>query len=314
MTLITFVVTSEYVVLASDRRQTTFVGGVPTKFEDVALKTFLLRGQLLMGYTGVAVLDGKPMEQWVAELLSGVRPNDIPATLRDAMQDHFARHPEAAKMPHHFRLAGYAYKPDRSPPTWPIGYEVGNCLWEARGDRVQVTHVSSQFRVVANVFGNQQQVVGAVGSPYSLRSLRVLEGKVRTARRANALDPTLVFGPVVDFMRGTAKRSAGMVGETLLLTCLPRSVVPLNVPRWSVPLALTGIGSAKTEPFAMMLNEGSSDLTTYLPAMIYPDFQVMGMTLTAERLAGAPDDVQPPLGEDLTSDRDRPRHDRPTGT
>lgn len=142
MTLITFVVTSEYVVLASDRRQTTFVGGVPTTFEDVALKTFLLRGQLLMGYTGVAVLDGKPMEHWVADLLRGVRPNDVPATLRNAMQDYFARHPEVAGMPHHFRLAGFAYKPDRNPQTWPIGYEVGNCAWETRGDRVQATKAS----------------------------------------------------------------------------------------------------------------------------------------------------------------------------
>jgi hypothetical protein len=32
----------------------------------------------------------------------------------------------------------------------------------------------------------------------------------------------------------------------------------------------------------MRVKEGSSDPTTYLPAIIYPEFQIMGITITPE--------------------------------
>lgn len=281
MTLITYVVTSEYVVLASDRRMTTFVGDVPKKFEDVALKTFLLNGQMLMGYTGVAVLDGKPMESWAADVLRGVLPNETPGALRDAMQEYFGRHPEVAGMPHHFRLAGFFYNPERNPTTWPVMYEIGNCTWEVVGKRMRASSPTSQFGFRGYELGNRKHAVSAVGYPYSVQSIRALEGKVRTALRANPLNASLVFGPVVDFMRRTAVNSGGMVGETILLTCLPRSAVPMEVASWSFSPTDAELASvASAQPIAMMMVEGTADPTIYLPAAIFPDRQVTGIKLS----------------------------------
>lgn len=279
MTLIVFGVTTEYAVLASDRRMVTMIRGVPLRQEDTALKTFFLRGQLLMGYTGLAMLDDVSMEQWVAERLGGVTPNEVPGVLRDEMQAYYRRHPEVAGIPHHFRLAGFAYNPEKQPDRWPIGYEIGNCDWRAMGDVVKATNVTDEFHSRQNVFGNRVQAVGAVGSPYSLRSLQALEGKVRQARRANPMDPSLVFDAIVKFMRGVARRSKGMVGETILITSVPREAVPVHTLGWTVPASPEGLIAARTEPFAMMVPAGSHDRISYLPAIIHPEIQITGMTL-----------------------------------
>jgi hypothetical protein len=278
VTLIVYVLTEEYVLLASDRRVVTFQGKTQISKEDKGLKTFILRGQMLMGYTGIAELDGASMEEWVAGRLNGVRPNAIPEALAQGMQEYFDRHPEVAKAPHHFRLAGFAYNPGRTPSKWPLGYEVGNCHWQAVGDQVRATGVLPRFGWRETRFGNRRQAVGAVGYPYSLRALRDLEAKVRLARRANPYDPSLVFGDVIAFMRAVAARSDGYVGDTILLTSMPKTATPMENIRWAVPLGPEGMSAARSEPFAMMLPAGSTDGQTYLPAMIYPGIQVIRAT------------------------------------
>lgn len=278
MTLITFVVTNEYVVLASDRRVTTMVNGKPIRFEDKALKTVLLRGQMLLGYTGLAEIDGMTMEEWLAETLAGVVPNDIPDVLRSAMVDYYRRTPAVRVVPHHFRLAGFAFDPTRSPATWPIGYEIGNTGWFAKNDRVLARAPAKEFATVMNAFGNRRQVVGAVGSPYSLKALRSLEGAVRTAVRANPLNPGLVYRPIIDFMRGVASRSKGTVGDTILVTSIPRAAVPISGYDWAIPIAQDGLTEASKFPSAFMVTNGSLDPHVYLPASIHPHFQVTRAT------------------------------------
>jgi hypothetical protein len=93
MTLITWAITPEYAVVVSDRRVTRMRGGRAVSFEDEAMKTFLLNGQLLMGYTGLAEVGGTPMDFWVAELLAGDDPLRWPEILCEGMQEYYRKTP-----------------------------------------------------------------------------------------------------------------------------------------------------------------------------------------------------------------------------
>ena len=279
MTLIVFVATAEYVVLASDRRLTTFVGSKIVNQEDKALKTFLLNGQLLMGFTGLAAIDGVPMEDWVCEQLNGVLPKDVPERLKTAMDDYYRRTPRVRKYGHHFRLVGFAFNPKRVPSRFPIGIEVGNCTWINRGGTVVQSDIRPEFSVVHNRFGNHGQVVGAVGSAYSHQALRELERHVRIARRAAPTKPNLVFNPLVEFMRNVARNSGGTVGETVLISSLPKMSTPMRSIGWSVPLSVEGIERAAAEPMAMVVLADDAPPVFYLPASIYPEVQTKLMTI-----------------------------------
>lgn len=286
MTLIVFVLTEEYMILASDRRVTTTLAGKPVRFEDSAMKSFLLNGQVMMGFTGIAELDGKTMERWVAATLAGVAPNDMPGALRDGMAEYYSRHPEVAGVPHHFRLAGFAFNPTRSPSTFPIGYEVSNASWIANGDRVAYANVG-EFRVAQNAFGNRKQAVGAVGAPYSLKALRSLEGLVRHHRRANPVDPSSLYQPIVRFIREVADRSGGTVGKTILVASIPRSAVPVHEPGWALPVGDALPIFAREHPTALVFPEDSDAAIIDLPALIYPGVQMTGFRL--QRQDGAPE-------------------------
>jgi hypothetical protein len=78
MTLISWAITERWTILASDRRLTWLKNGVPVSFEDTATKSFVLNGQLLMGYTGLAEIDGKSTELWVLDLLAGCDQTTYP--------------------------------------------------------------------------------------------------------------------------------------------------------------------------------------------------------------------------------------------
>ncbi|MGC5224732.1 hypothetical protein ACPW96_19375 [Micromonospora sp. DT81.3] len=281
MTLIVFVVTNEYAIVASDRRMTTLQRGKPTKFEDVAMKTFLLNGQVLMGYTGVAVLDGMPMERWVADALWGVMPDAIPETLRYRMNDYYRRHPEVRGLPHHFRLAGFGSDTARRPATFPIGFEVSNARWVAKGDRVESVHVG-EFKTVQNIFGNRRQAVGAVGAPYSLRALRSLENTVRFALRRDPQDPSGLFDPIVQFIRAVADRSGGTVGHTVMVASIPRSATPILIPGWTFPLG-ENHSPAKEQAYAVMYPEDVGAPVAYAPAIINPDVQMLEIRMERQR-------------------------------
>lgn len=276
MTLITFVLTEHYVVLASDRRITRFrSNGSIYSQEDEAMKTFVINGQLLLGYTGVAEFDGVPMDRWLSETLSGVHPNDIPRVLASTMESFYGSHPPLAGIPHHFRAAGFAVDNTTGVATVPSGFEIGNADWREKNGKVRAENIGS-FGSRVNFFGNRRQAVGAVGYPYSLQSLQALEGKVRFAIRANPLDPSLVFEHLVRFTRQVARNSGGMVGETVIITALPRVAVPMKGISVSVPLVQEGVKPATvSELSSLTFPDGAGDPTAFLPGFIYPNFQAV---------------------------------------
>ncbi len=277
--------------MASDRRLTTTQRGRVIDQSDRATKSTLLWGQMLMGYTGVAILDRIPMEFWAAERLAGVRPNEAPEVLANAMNDYYSKHRELQGVPHHFMMAGFAYNPARSPASWPMGVEVGNCTWVATGDRVTVSPDVTEFTARRKHVGNQGVIVGAVGAPYSLSGLRRLRREVKFAARSKPNDPALVFEKMVEFTRTTAASSGGTVGDAVTVSSLPRSVIPRRIEGWSIPLSPEGMAGAKLEPHTRTYYPGdSAETTQWMPAIVYPDLQLAGMAFAVGSTAPNPPD------------------------
>jgi hypothetical protein len=198
------------------------------------------------------------------------------------MNEYYRKTPAVRRIAHHFRLLGFVYNPSRVPEKWPMGYEVADAGWVARGDRVKVTSVRGPFSVRANIFGNRRQAVGAVGGPYSLRRLRELEQHVRTSIRANPDDPTRLFDRFVQFTRDAAASSGGTIGNTVLVTHLPIGTTPMHEIAVSFPVngapptARPDILTAVTYP------EDETNPVMRAPAFIYPNFAAMDITLNAE--------------------------------
>lgn len=298
MTLITFAVTSEYVVLASDRRLTVSDGrGRIIDQSDRATKSTMLWGQMLMGYTGLAILDGRPMEMWAADALIDVAPNDAPAVLADKMNHYYATHREVQGVPHHFRIAGFGFNPDRKVSTWPLGVEIGNSRQELNGDRVALSTVGD-FEVTYNGVGNRRVIVGAVGSPFSKRRLNELRQSVKFGVRADHTNPARVFDAIVKFTRETAQTSRGTVGEVVTVSSIPRTAVPVREMGWTIPLSPEGVTAARTGPFTCTYYPGgAAEQHQWMPAIIHKGMAMAGGVMAQGESAPTPPDFPPVLGQ-----------------
>lgn len=275
MTLITWAITPEYAVVVSDRRVTRMRGGRAVSFEDEAMKTFLLNGQLLMGYTGIAEVGGTPMDFWVAERLAGHDPLRWPEILCEAMQEHYQKTPAVRGIPHHFRLMGFGYKPGRALRI-PMGIEISNCSWREAGGRVQAVGVRD-FQVTNNVFGNHRMLVGAVGAPYAHRAIRELEKSLKFAQRASPTRVAATFEPMLKFHGSVAALSGGTVGETAVVTSILSRDVPITKIGWTASITAEGIDGATGGPFSATFSPDGHH-TAFLPAIIHRDFQMVGGT------------------------------------
>src|ERR1700722_3039971 len=108
MTLIISVLTEQYVALVSDRRTTWSIDRKITRQEDTDTKTFKLFGQFLMGFTGLARIDGWRIERWMMEILNGVPREEYFSTLARESDAAFQRLGIADTQAHAFLGVGYA--------------------------------------------------------------------------------------------------------------------------------------------------------------------------------------------------------------
>lgn len=274
MTLVVYVVTDEYVAVVSDRRVTSFVGGELISQEDTGMKTFLLGGQHLMGYTGVARFGSKSMEDWLVKPLSGVPTTEMPEAIRSAIQAVFAARTRLAVVPHVFCVAGFDVVPGSGGTTYrPVIRLISNCLSDSGALDYDIVRAS--FRIEEVHLGNRKQIIGAVGHRVPQELLRGLQRYVRIALKANPLDPELIYGQMVALVRQVAVASAGTVGESVLLTSLPRVVVPTQ--KWLLPVKKTGKLRSDSFAVAMLLRRnwsGPDDAEMYFPGMFYEDFHM----------------------------------------
>ncbi|MEZ0141485.1 hypothetical protein AB1285_02110 [Microbacterium sp. NRRL B-14842] len=276
MTLITAVLTDEYVVMASDRRVTWRHGTRTERFEDSAMKCFVLGGHLLMGFTGVAVIEGKSMELWLGETISRVDTADMIGELQKRIQEVFDRTPSLSGQPHSFFAAGFLRRrPDGK--FIPVGILLSNCMNRAGVPdprRVNGTFLGRKMRL-----GNQRHHVLTIGWDVPEVERQSLDRQVRIALKANSRDPLLIAGPVIEMMRRVAGKSRGGVGESILFSSMPRVSVPID--GWALPIAGMKPDSANT-PMALYFEKNTLDPDSaliYLPAMYWKGSAAAGIEI-----------------------------------
>lgn len=281
MTLIVFVLTDKYVVQASDRRVTTMRNGVVTTSEDKAMKTFVLGGSLLMGFTGLAEVSGMPMERWVGQTIAGRSGTDQLQTLRDQIDRHFRSRRELRNVPHLFHVSGFVRTPGKQGlHLRPMGYEIANSSWGQRNGKAGVWRVRQSFTLNRKVLGNQKLICGAIGTSYKVADIHNLTKTLKRIQRLHPDDPVRTFEPIVRFVRTVAASSGGTVGETVITSSIPLAAIPQNLGQWVVP-GSADIGSiGKTHPVSLMYPDASTQGVIFLPAVFTGGIQFAGLTIT----------------------------------
>lgn len=288
MTLIVAIATDEWVALASDRRVTWRHGNKTERFEDDTMKTFVLDGRFLLGFTGVARIGGVHMEEWLRDVLHGVQTDQMFLAIQTAIQKEFDSQPHAIRsIPHTFAAVGFA-KRGKDGIESPGGIYLSNCMSEAGVPNSR--RVNGKFLGRQMLLGNQKHHVFTVGWDVPSGERKALDEAVRIALRADPHDPLLLIGPVVEMMRRVAARSRGGVGESILFSSIPRSAVPVN--SWALSSGLATVSGAN-EAVAVYLPanslsridqqvERNGGAVIYPPATYSPDSAMTGMSMIFE--------------------------------
>jgi hypothetical protein len=276
MTLILAAMADEYVALASDRRMTERIGNRIIRQEDTDTKTFNICGHFLMGFTGLARIDGHRMERWVAELLTGVEAADYFKVLTDGITKAFRRLGHTGRIAHAFLAVGFA-RDRQTDDLRPVSIVISNSL-DSRGN-FSVSSLGDDFRLSAEPLGNRRQAVRSVGWPVPDDTASTLDYRIRIAARGEPLNPAITIAPLVLAIRDTARTSNDNVGESVLFTSLPKKAVP-------APWVNIGHVNMEEEPSALFLPENvrhPRKADVYGPALICPGQPIItGIAMSAE--------------------------------
>ena len=277
MTLIISALTEQYVALVSDRRITWTDGRMQ---EDTDTKTFNLFGQFLMGFTGLARIDGFRIERWVSQILSGVPTEEYFSVLAREIDAAFLRLGYCGKIPHAFLAVGYAaLKPNGQ--IYPMNIVISNSI--GNDGNFSLSALSPEFGVYVEPLFNRRQVIRSVGWPMREATNRALAHRMRIVSKGDAANPALSVGPLVMALRDTARVSKEHVGSAVLFASLPRCAVP------SPGIAMGQI-DFRRQAAALFLPDtarSASEATIYAPACINPQLHTLGFKLYAGHAAAA---------------------------
>jgi hypothetical protein len=275
MTLILAVLTDEYVALASDRRVTERRGTRITRQEDTDTKTFNICGHFLMGFTGLARIDGHRIERWVVDVLAGVDAKDYFKALRGEIDSAFRRLGHAGLIPHAFLAVGFAGVRSAG-DLRPLSIVISNSLDEQ--GRFSPTALGSNFKIHSEPLGNRRQQVLTVGWPVRDDDVATLDYRVRVAARGEPKNPALSLAPLVLALRATADRSRDHVGHSVLYASLPRKTVP-------APYVSAGKLDARNQPTSLFLPQrvrSARAADIYMPAIVCPELSMIGLQISAQ--------------------------------
>jgi hypothetical protein len=275
VTLIAGVLTDEYVALISDMRVTRLADGRIISQEDTDTKSIVLGGQFLMGFTGLARIDGLRIEAWISPVLDGVPTENYFEVLRQKIEEAFFREDKAAgRIPHAFLAVGYgSLEPGET--LQPLSVTISNSF-DAAGTFSPHAHVSMQFRIKIEKLGNRRQLVTCVGYPMHDTARRALAHRIRVVAKGSPGNPALTVWPLLTALRDTARRSDGYVGGTALFASMPRCAVPVR-------MMLTGPGlDYQTLVASVQLADaasGPADGVVRMPAFISPGGHMIGFRM-----------------------------------
>lgn len=278
MTLIVAMATRDFILLASDRRVTrteTVAPGrtVTLSQDDTDTKTIVLNGRYILGFAGLAripqpgidSLTGAPnrqrMEAWLCAVLSGVSPDDYWSTIAD----RFGTVVEEAnfRRQHRFMAVGWAEQETGSMRSEMI--DVRNS--------VSAVHTLRPYRHLCD----EPYELSCAGFDPPAAALEQLRGFIDRNVEQYCSQPAAFVNPIRRLYRAAAAISGGTVGESILMTSLPRACSPWN----------DGAAIDLTEPdpetyrkrlvsrFHPPLGE-ALPVVRYFPAIIGPEFCLMG--------------------------------------
>jgi hypothetical protein len=274
VTLIAGVLTDEYVALISDMRVTRLAGRRIISQEDTDTKSIVLGGQFLMGFTGLARIDGLRIEAWISPVLDGVPTENYFEVLRQKIEEAFLRAGQAGRIPHAFLAVGYgSLKPGEA--VQPLSVTISNSF-DAAGTFSPDAPVSMQFGISVEKLGNRRQLVTCSGYPMHDTARRALAQRIRVVVKGSQGNPALTVWPLLTALRDTARRSGGYVGRTALFASMPRCAVPVR-------MMLTGPGlDYRTLVASVHLADGASgpaDGAIRMPAFISPGGHMIGFRM-----------------------------------
>lgn len=223
MTLIAVLLADEYVLSVSDRRLCWVQGPKVIRREDSENKTIVLCGHYLMGYTGLARIEGKSVQQWVVETLVSVPAERYFSSLAQAANVAFGRinvSPEGLKR-HAFLAVGFTAT--RSDPRLRAsGVTVSNAPVALNGS---LGALEDDF-TASGYFLDQDFALKTVGYPVRNDLMREAIDLIRRYRQRLRARPHGAAQVLVNLVRKVAAESDGLVGQDVLLSVLPRKDVP----------------------------------------------------------------------------------------
>jgi hypothetical protein len=271
VTLIISVLTDEYVALVSDRRVTWSDG----RRVDTDTKTFNLYGQFLMGFTGLARINGFRMERWVADALRGVPTDEYFNVLAQKIGAAFDRLRPSDRKPQAFLATGYAsLKPGGR--VYPMNVVISNSI-NNNGD-FSASAMQREFTIYMEPLGNRKHLVRSVGWPMPDKVRKILEHKIRVVTRGDPFNPERAAGPLVYALRETAAKSKEYVGKAALFTSLPRSAVP-SPGMVTGPMDQLNFRQQAVSLYLPDRVRNLRDADVYMPAFIGPRLNVIGVQI-----------------------------------
>lgn len=276
VTLVIGVLTDQYVALVSDRRVTWANDDIVTRQEDSDTKTFSMRGQFLMGFTGLARIDGLRIEAWVSRVLMKVKAEDYFVVLTQQIDMAFRRMGIDGKQAHAFLAVGYAIAGPDDNHVYPYRIVMSNSI-DSSG-KLTRSALGSGFRMHVRPLGNSRQLIAHVGWPMRKATLERLRQQIRAVTRGDPANPALSIGPLVSAVRETAEHSQESVGKTVLFTSMPKCALPDD----TMTAGLFGHLDFRRKPVALYLSEdvrNPEDAEFYAPAIISKGPHFMGISV-----------------------------------
>jgi hypothetical protein len=239
MTLILSLITQQFVIHVSDRRLTDARTGDP--FPSAASKTVVAPvPQFVASYTGIAVLEGKATDTWLASTLWDAREtDDTGAYLSDAATKAIARVRLPARLKRHtFVLSGWVGTGEFEPlePT-PLlegvtadvyTMLVTNCF-EASGplgDLVELPEAQPKFISIGRaLFPNEKYLLLSAGVPLTVTEARELDANVAAALRSSSGRERAAAVAMAATTSRVAART-DLVGGGVFICSIPRGYAP----------------------------------------------------------------------------------------
>jgi len=234
---------------------------------------------MVVGYTGLAKIDGQKTDDWILDVVSSVAPyssQKIIRTLAERASNSFEalkKWPSPMKR-HAFLISGWARFDSRDAPLTPFVCAISNAL-DPTGN--WLANAQNEFKVGLGPLRDHPYFFAAVGQPIKTVTLnRVMRGLSSYVSRERG--PEAYIQLLANAIRETAGHYNN-VGKNLMAISLPVAAVKSGFTAMAIPL---GGPLSTTEPFALYLPEGDE------PIRYAPHYTCKGMLIKDFELDSSP--------------------------